>query len=140
MRESNFQALIVEKFIPEFYIASSIMDFNDSISMIKPTKRILFPGCLYNGKALINFKTQLIYNPINNNLGQISDFYSSLKVKLHEFDRKKDCLNEKIKLNESFILFNVKEKSTYLWSYNPQIIPKLKVIKTKDNELIKCLP
>ena len=72
-----------ELFNPEMYLATNLQDYHQNRGDIKPTNKWLPIGVFINGCAIVDIKSSVQYESIDNNSGQIHDLSSSIKVGLY---------------------------------------------------------
>jgi hypothetical protein len=73
-------------FFPERHIAANIKDFLDDRKNVRPTRYmpLHFFGKTFRGKARIDLDSYVIYSPVDEDVGNISDSTGSVNLSFHE--------------------------------------------------------
>lgn len=120
---------LIELLLPEMYRCTSIKDFKDSASQMKPTKRILPVGAFYNGKTFVYLPSALFrFSEDVQGVGLLADFVDSLEITLRRQDSFRfglsregfSNLRDGVKLHKPYALYNPRDGELVLLGYEPQ--------------------
>lgn len=108
----------VDSFIPEMYECFSLKDLVENKKELKPTRKILPLGIFFYNKACVFISTSVIYNSIDEKLGELTDLTGGIEILLGKsLEDKKSVLSNGMRLYSPFLIYQPKKEKIELADY-----------------------